>query len=173
MDCPAFQQQKPPDRAALWINWTFCADQRLIVANAVKCAKPPRPERLEHAADRPRGCAIFSWPPCVATARHVLVDRRSGCGGRNGGRSGEPDTRLSAFQSNREDLDVPTTARRRTRAHWRRWRGRCAGKVATISIGWAVRSLFTCMRSSMLEFREIVIGPGNLWRAPTHPRTQR
>jgi len=33
--------------------------------------------------------------------------------------------------------------------HSQRWRGRCGAKVATTSIGWAARSLSTCMPSSM------------------------
>ena len=36
-----------------------------------------------------------------------------------------------------------------TRGPWRRWRGRCAAKVATTSTGWAARWLSTCMPSSM------------------------
>src|SRR5215471_4466296 len=54
-----------------------------------------------------------------------------------------------------------TTARRRTRAHWRRWPGRCVARVVTISIGWAVRSLFTCMPSST---------PLRCWAAISRPR---
>jgi acetyl-CoA synthetase len=43
-------------------------------------------------------------------------------------------------------------ARRRTRAHWRRWL--CAMKVVTISTGSAVKSSFTCMPSSTLYAME-------------------
>ena len=50
-----------------------------------------------------------------------------------------------AFCQNGDISTDKDTARRRTRAQPRRWRGRCAAKVATISIGSAARSLFTCM----------------------------
>src|SRR5262249_6015148 len=49
------------------------------------------------------------------------------------------------------------------RHHWRRWPGRCAAKVATISIGLAVRLSFTCMPSST---------PLRCWAAISCPRRQ-
>jgi hypothetical protein len=85
--------------------------------------------------------ALASSPPVRGSARIFITPAKS-CfiaARRAQARSSSPLATCGAPSARMgTSARTKTTARRRTRAHWQRWRGPCVAKVVTISIGSAV-----------------------------------
>ena len=97
------------------------------------CRVDRRRARSSAPANSPplRGSARISITPaksCFTAARKVRARSSS-----PPATCGVPSVRTATSAPTR------TTARKQTRARWRRWRGRCAAKAATTSIGSAAR----------------------------------